>query len=62
MDIWQVKFLNAMYNSKKKHEILRGEFNKICTENYKLLLRQMEGDIRKCKHIIDIDKKTEYYE
>lgn len=32
------------------------------TEKYKLVLREMEGDKRKCKHIIDIDKKTEYYE
>lgn len=32
------------------------------TENCKLVLREMEGDIRKCKHSIDIDKKTECYE
>ena len=32
------------------------------TENHKLLLREMKGDIRKYKHITDIDKKTKYDE
>lgn len=53
------------YNSiKKTHGILRKKFHEICvrlcTKDYKILLREIQEDLEKWREMLFMDWKTQY--